>query len=597
MANSSVNLTSLDFDTLKESLKTYLQTQSVFKDYNFDGSNINVLLDIMSHNSYLNSFYLNMVASEMFLDSAQKLDSVISHAKELNYLPRSARSSAATINLNLTTIGTSSPLTLPKGTSFTGTNSNGTFTFSTDQLYAYTSPNTTYNITDLTIYDGFYVTDSYIMDRTSETQKFVLSNANADLNSLSLTVFENNGADATLFTRKDTLFGLNEESAVFFVQASESGKYEIIFGDGLFGRVPLNGALITAEYRVCSGEAADGITSFICNEDIGDINNGEVTVDSIVVTANSTSGAVAETIESIRFAAPRYFATQQRAVASDDYASLVLTNFGGEISDVSVYGGELLEPKQYGRVVLALKPSGSTVAPDYLKDRIKNYLQDYIALPNRVILTDPDYMYCDIVARVQYDKTATKKFPTEIQGIITQAILDYSTDNLEVFDADFRYSRFVADIDNSDTSVTSNDTTVRMVKRLSPLLNFATSFDLDFNNATKTYTTNASVVDSTYFTYVNSDNVSYTLCKIKDVDGTLIVYTYVNNIFTVVNDDLGTIDYTTGIVRINSLKTSSYGSYISLYVIPADKDIIINRDKILIIDPADVSVTVTETTR
>ena len=285
----------------------------------------------------------------------------------------------------------------------------------------------------------------------------------------------------TTFTKAETLFGLTNTSNVFFIQAAQNNQYEIVFGDAFLGRKPKNGATVYADYRVCLGPEADGITKFDLAPDLGPINGGTA-VTSSVTSAGSSLGAPAEDIETIRFRAPRYFATQQRAVSSDDYSSLILSNFGGDIDDVIVYGGQELEPKQYGRVVVSLKPAGSTIAPNYLKSEIINYMQDFIALPNRVIISDPDYFYISVNTSIQYDKSKTNKLPPDIKSIATSAMLTFSQNHIEKFGNDFRYSRFVSHIDDSDTSITSNDTDIRIIKRLSPLLNYPTSYVIDFNN-------------------------------------------------------------------------------------------------------------------
>jgi hypothetical protein len=615
-ANSSIVLSSLDFDTLKENFKSFLATQSVFKDYDFSGSNINVLLDVMAYNSYLNSFYLNMVASEMFLDSAQKYDSVISHAKELNYTPRSARSSVSDITLTLTA-DSSGQILIPKGTRFAGTNSNGIFTFTTDQLSSHVSVSNTYTVSNLMIYEGKYFTDSYIVDTTLETQKFLLTNKNADTDSLEVTVYENNGANTTVFSKAPNLFGLNASSNVYFLQAAQNNLYEIVFGDGLFGRVPVNGSTVSINYRVSSGILSDGITSFTLVDDLSNSNPKSIVPSSIVVNSNSAGGANQESIESVKFSAPRYFAAQQRAVATDDYASLVLDNFGGVISDVNVYGGETVEPKKYGRVILVVKPANGTIAPDYIKSQIANYLKDYIALPNRIEVNDPDYFYLSIISYVQYDSKQTTKSITEIETAILNSIVNYSTNNLEYFGNDFRFSRFSADIDNSDASIVSNQTNVRLVKRLAPKLNYATSYSLDMNNVIyyegqtvdagvphtelyissfDTHVEHASVI-SDKFTWVAADGTNYELSYIAD-DGTgnLKVYASIQQkiqpIYTI-----GSVDYTNGIIQINGLITSSYSNYINLYVKTRDSDVYAKNDKIILIDPTDVSLVVTEVKR
>jgi len=615
-ANSSVVLTSLDFDTLKQEFKTFLSTQSVFKDYDYNGSNINVLLDVMAYNSYLNSFYLNMVASEMFMDSAQKYDSVISHAKELNYTPRSARSSIADVTLTLTS-DSSGQIQIPKGTRFSGSNSNGVFTFITNELSSYISVSNTYTAANLTIYEGKYFTDSYIVNYAIESQKYLITNKNVDIDSIEVTVYENNGANTTVFSRAQTLYGLNTTSSVYFLQAAQNNLYEVVFGDGLFGRVPLNGGTVSINYRVSSGIITDGITSFTLIDDLSNSNPKTIRPSSIVVNSSSAGGANQESIDSVKFSAPRYFATQQRAVASDDYSSLVLNNFGGVISDVNVYGGETVEPKKYGRVIIVIKPANGIVAPDYVKNQISNYLTDFIALPNRVEINDPDYLYVSVITYVQYDPKQTTKTISEIQAAVLNSITNYSLNSLEYFGNDLRFSRLSTDIDNSDTSITSNQTDLRAVKRLSPKLNYATSYKLDMNNViyyeggtldtgiphTELYITSfdthvehASVI-SDKFTWVSSDGTEYPLSYIADDGaGNLKIYSTIQlNIQAIAN--IGSVDYTNGLIQINNLLTSSYSNYINLYVKTRDSDIYAKNDKIILIDPTDVSIIVTETKR
>lgn len=616
MANSSLTLSSIDFDTLKNNFKQYLASQSVFKDYNFDGSNISVLLDVLSYNSYLNSFYLNMVASEMFLDSAQKYDSVISHAKELNYVPRSYKSSISDLSFNVTATGFTGQLIIEKGTKFTGTNANGSFVFTTDQLTTYTSPNNYFSVANLMVYEGTYFQDSYIVDYNIENQQYLISNKNVDLSSLTVTVVENNGANTTTFNRAETLFGLNDLSDIFFLQASQNNLYEVVFGDGLFGRKPLNGATIKIDYRICHGVDADGITSFVLDDPLGPVNGGLASVDTIVVNTPSNSGANQESLDSIKFSAPRYFATQQRAIAADDYAALVLSNFGGEISDVIVYGGETVEPKKYGTVLVCLKPAGGTIAPNYIKNQISNYLLDYIALPNRVELTDPDYLYVSVISYVQYDKTKTTKTLTEITSEVLDSITNYSKNNLELFGNDLRYSRLIRDIDNSDTSITSNQTELRLVKRISPLLNYSYSEDFDVNNViyyegqtVDTGVPHTELYLSTFDTHVEHaslisnrftatlDGTNYELSYIADDGaGILKLYTSINGTITPVAT-VGSINYSAGTFSITNLLVNAYTNYISIYIRTRDVDIYANKNKIILIEPSDVTISVTETQR
>ena len=270
-ANSSLNLTSLDFDGIKKNFVTFLKSQDTFKDYDFSGSNMNVLLDVMSYNTYLNAFYLNMVASEMFLDSAQKLDSVVSHAKELNYVPQSYHSSSANVNIVFETIGLSGKLSIPQGTIFSGSNSNGAFYFVTNYTANYSSSNNTYYANNVEIYEGSITNQSFAVDYSIDNQRFILSNPNIDLDSLTVYVLEDNGSSNTLFTSVDTLYGLNQHSNVYFIQAAQNNLYEMVFGDGLFGRKPQNGAIVSVNYRICAGPSADGVSKFQLSQNLDTI--------------------------------------------------------------------------------------------------------------------------------------------------------------------------------------------------------------------------------------------------------------------------------------------------------------------------------------
>lgn len=604
MANSSLTLTSLDFDTLKENFKTYLQSQSVVKDYDFDGSNINVLLDVMSYNSYLNSFYLNMIASEMFLDSAQKLESVISHAKELNYVPQSKRSSLATVNFTITCNGISGAFDIPKKTTFYGTNSNGFNLFTTSENITLFSPNNIFQAANLAIYDGYYHIETFIVDYSLENQRFLIPHSDVDISSLTVTVSENNVN--TSFTKADTLYGLDKNSNVYFIQAAFNNKYEVVFGDALLGRRPINGATVYLDYRVCLGPAADGITDFNLAPDLGPPNGGSASFSSITASTPSAYGANAETIETVRFRAPRYFATQQRAVSSDDYASLVLAKFGGDVEDVIIYGGQDLEPKQYGRVAVCLKPPGSaTLVPNYLKNEIVDYLKDFIALPNRVIITDPDYFYIKVDSEVQFDKNATTKFASDIKTNVVANMLQFAADHIQKFGADFRYSKFVSHIDNTDTSITSNDTEIKMIKRITPLLNFPTPYVIEFNNTPERegfyngqVFLDERVFNSSTFTFVDSIGNEYPLSYLEDDgEGTINVWGYIDNVLTIVQPNVGFIDYETGRVIISNFIVSYYQDYISLYLKTKAKDIIANKSMVLLMESTDINITVIQTVK
>lgn len=602
MANTSLILSSLDFDTLKQNLKLYLSNQSAFRDYDFEGSNINVLLDVLSYNSYLNSFYMNMIASEMFLDSAQKYDSVVSHAKELNYIPISSSSSIANVNITFETVGLNGRIYLPKGTRFSGANENGSFEFVTRDDNYYYSSNNTFTVNDLQIYEGSYFQDAFIQDDTQENLLFKLSNKNVDLDSLTIRVSENAGANVYTFKKADNLFNLTNTSEVFFVQGAEDNKYEIVFGDNILGRKPQHLAVIVAEYVVCSGNVSDGVNTFSLLEDLTLENGGSISSE-ITTVSPSNNGSLQEDIDSVKFNAPRHFSAQYRAISSDDYSSIVLSNFGGRVEDINVYGGQEIEPKQYGRIVITIKPFGGTIASNNLKAEIQNFLLDYIALPNRLIINDPDTFYCHIITSVQYNIKEGVKTLNQIKNEVSSSILNYSSNNLEKFQNDFRYSKFVTNIDNVDTDITSNDTQVRLLKEVSPEINETTSFVINFNNeleGRKTLCTgiyhNNVVLTTTQFTYVSEDDTETTLAQIKDDgNGNLLVYKTVNGEIITVKPNIGSIDYTSGKVEINNLKTSSYVGSIRFLVNTKNKDIISTKNMILYMSPEYTTVNAIET--
>lgn len=601
MANTSINLVDLDFVSLKNSFKTYLREQQQFKDYDFEGSNINVLLDLLSYNTFKNSFYLNMVLSEAFLDSAQLRNSVLSHAKELNYLPNSVRSSKATVQVSFEVENENlGPYTIQKGSPFTALVKNEAYTFTLPETITVSSSNTTFTFQS-DIYEGIYVKDTYTFLDNVENQRFKISNRNVDTNSITVVVYEDNAEIGDVYTKTTTLLGLDETSKVFFIQPVGNGYFEILFGDNLFGRQPKINSTIVIDYRISAGSIANGAKSFSLDFDPTEV--GAMSTYTVTTVSNAAGGADEQSIESIRRLAPRYFASQQRAVAADDYTSLVLSEFSQVIDDVSVFGGETVEPKQYGRVLVALKPLGEDIAPDSVKTQVQNYLEKYASIPTRIQITDPVIFYCDVNTTVQFDRTSTSKTISELQSTVKRAIDEFSNENLEMFNSDFRYSKFVTAIDDSDISITSNDTTVRLIKRLSPRVNFQETYQINFNNPlhpgrlfpTTEQSIGSTVIQSTPFTFQDESGNNYTQSYLIDNgSGTLIVYTYINDIFAVLNSNVGTVNYSTGQININKIRVSDYTNYISLYATIRAKDIIVKQSDLLIIDLQDVTVSVIE---
>ena len=355
MANTSIDLVGLDFNSIKTNLKTYLKNNTAFKDVDFEGSNISVLIDLLSYNTYLNSFYTNMVASEMFLDTAALRDSVVSHAKALNYTPRSFVSASANVTISISPTSSTNSVVIPKGTSFTSRVGSNTFTFTTNENLVLSNPNNNVFTSNLTIYEGSYLTDSFVMNYSNSSQRFVISNPTVDTSSISVTVIEDNGDNNINYSKATSLIGMTSVSNNYFIEAAENQQYEIKFGDNVFGRKPKDGSVIVAEYRTSSGELPNGASTFSNDGNIDGHSNV-----SVSTVSNASGGALNEPIESIRYNAPRAFQTQNRAVTASDYETILKSNFS-DIQSISAYGGESLVPPQFGKVFISLNGPKSTL--------------------------------------------------------------------------------------------------------------------------------------------------------------------------------------------------------------------------------------------
>lgn len=593
-SNSSLSLAALDFDTLKTNLKTFLSTQSTFKDYDYEGSNMNVLLDVLSYNTFMNAFYLNMAASEMFLDSAQLRSSVVSHAKELNYVPRSNRSSVAVVNLTVPT-SNAITLTIPKGTSFVGKNINGNYSFSTDKTYVLSSGNNTFVAANLHIYEGSYTQEAFVIDYTNEIQKFTLLNPNIDTDSLVVIVSENNGANTAEFLRTDSLFGLNGTSNVYFLQTDIDGRYQIAFGDDVCGRKPLNGAVITAEYRSCSGDLANGVDTFAIENDLGGINSTNILAGlSVTTVTNSADGAPVETIESIRYNAPRHFQTQERAVTTQDYIDLITSNFP-DVQSVSAYGGELVSQfgdVEYGKVYISCSNYSGNPLSDSRKQDVLAFLKPRSILGITPVLVDPEYIFITLSTKVHVDFNRTGLSSTQMSAVVVDAITTYNNDSLKKLGYNFRLSNLMSSINDIDPSIISNETNIYMYKKFINVETYSTTpLNVDFHgNAIRpgTILSNKFASDGKYYVFTDYiSGISNPLGNIYRVEQTL-------NTDTLNYSVVGSVNYTSGFVSIKNMPYDSTPvTGLKIFCIPSNQDIYSTRNDILEIDVgAGVSVTI-----
>ena len=597
MANSTLDLVSLDFSSLKSGFIEYLKTQPQFKDYDFTGSNLNVLLDLLSYNTYKNAFMINMAMSESFLDSAQLKSSVTSHAKELNYTPRSRTSSKARIRVDFTATGENQPYLIRKGSSFTSLVKNTTYIFTIPEDLIVASANTSFSF-ETDIYEGRYITDTYIFDSTVENIRYKITNKNIDLNSLTVSVFEDGSSVASIYNRETSLLGRTCDCKIFFAQKGQDDYYEILFGDDLIGRRPKNGSVLSFSYRLSNAEAPNGAKIFAINFDptTGNGNNGELsTTPSITTLESAIGGAEEEDIESIRFHAPRYFQTQERAVTPFDYAVLLQQRFP-EINAVTVYGGEEANPPQYGRVFVAVDISNVEGIPDSKKDEYYNFLKTRSPLSIEPIFIEPSFLYYSVSSLVKYNINVTSANRSFIQTAVVNKIVDFNEQNLDDFQTTLRYSKLVTAIDSADPSIISNSTEIEIYKKVPVILGKPQNIVVDFGIPlldNLTLKRDAHPADDIHVIETDTFTTAGQVFTLGDDGDGLINLVKLDGNKHVFVQTVGTVDYSTGLLKLNNFRIDSFnGSDFKIYAKTKDKDITVSRNTIFTIEPDEINITV-----
>ena len=580
MANGFLTTTQLDLSSYKTSLKNYLRQQAQFADYDFEGSNMSVLLDVLAYNTYQNALYLNMVGSEMFLDTAQLRESLVSHAKELNYVPRSRTS--ATITLNVTVpvaAGTPDTLTVPKYFKIQGKDNsgNGTYYFTTNEPTILTRASG--YTAEVDFYEGIESTEVFTYGR-----RVIISSEDIDVDSI--TVFVRNSvedATQTEWVRANDLFGLTSTDKVFFIQGAEDFKYEITFGNDLVGKALTPGNIVYVQYRISSGAEANGITRFSAVDSV-EGNSAEVAL--VNATDKTTSGSYQESNESLRFNSAKYFQTQERAITSSDFVSLIKTNFPS-LKNVIAYGGEEESPPRFGKVLISAIPFDGDIVSDPVKSKIQTFAKTRTTLSIDPIVVDPDFIYVDLESVVKYNVSSTTKTSGQIISAVETAIINYASLNLDDFNSDLRFSKLVKAIDDSDFSIISNETKLRLVKRITPDPNIAFTATWTFENPLlddytgKRYTTERPVIQSTPFTY----NGFQVTIEDNGLGQLFIVGSEIDSV------NCGTVDYATGTVNITSLIVDSYDeNYIKIYALPKNLDIETATNKVLSLEQEDIAI-------
>jgi len=482
-ANSNIQITDLDFDTIKNNLKTFLKSQDILKDYNYEGSALSTLLDVLAYNTQYQAFYTNMVANEMFLDTALQRSSVVSLAKSLGYTPKSVVAPSANVEIVVSSVLASTPtLVLPKFSKLMSESIDGVnYSFVTTDTYSAETDFSTLTATfpNVRIKQGVPASASLVVDNTNNpTSKIVLPEVNVDTTTLQVLVQQSaSNTSFEVYTLADDYLALNENSTVYFLQEGIDGNFELYFGDGILGKKLTDGNIVSLLYIVSSGTASHGANNFVMMESIG--GYGDIEVNSISETAQ---GALKESIDSIKFHAPKAFAAQKRAVSKQDYVNAIQNNnLGYSFDAVNVWGGSENDPPVYGQVMVSIKPSGSYNLSQIQKEKLSSEVIKPISVMTVVpTFVDPDYVYLQMTANVWYDPKRTNMSANQLQNNIKNAISSYAATSLNTFNSVFSLTDFNNVVKSTNQAIISNEIDLRVQKKFNPNLNSPTTYNLQF---------------------------------------------------------------------------------------------------------------------
>ncbi len=589
--SSNINITDLDFDQVEASLSEYLQGQDTLKDYNFQGSNISILTDLLAYSAHTAAFNANMVASEMFLDTAQIRKNVVSRAKELGYTPSSRTGAKATFDLTVNGVNSSqTALTILRGHQFQ-TNYDGiTYTFislNNKTIAKNTSGNWLFD--DLEVVQGSLSSDVYRFSSQVANQRFALMNGNADTSTINITI--NSNGTVTTWKQATDLTNITTTSEVFYLQENDDGLFEVYFGDGIIGAEPKDGDLITISYLVTDVVHANGASTFTMATAINGYSN--VSFTNIV---SASGGKDVETTDQIKFSASKFYTSQNRLVTVQDYKAKLQDIYPGADS-IAVWGGEDHDPISYGKVFVSIKPSQySNNLTTAEKTSLKKSLKDLSVLTVRPEIVDSEILQLLITSNFKFDPTKTSQTKSGLETLVKATIISYDNNYLSGFDTLFRHSQLVGSIDDVETSLLSNITTIKLRKNLACTVDgTAKAYDIVFGNALYNPHTDHNKVGGGILTTTGFFISGFTDEYFFDDDGSGNVRRYYTSGSTRVYSDntAGTINYATGKISVDSMtltSTSNGDNSIDFTVLPDSNDVISSRNQLLDITASQISV-------
>ena len=583
--------TNLDFDQIKTSIKDYLRANSNFTDFDFEGSNFSVLIDTLAYNTYISSFNSNMIVNESFLDSATLRENVVSLARNIGYVPRSRTSARARISFTVQRPSgdSSSQVTLQRGLVCTGSSANTSYVFSIpeDITRKFVSGVATFN--NIEIYEGTYLTKQFLYDGSLD-QKFILDNSFVDTSSLKVYIKKENDTGLGIeYSLVDNIVDVTSSSQIYLIQEIQDEKYQLLFGDGLIGKKlgtdqNSDGNIITANYIVSNGAEGNGVSNFSLAGSFLTTENNNVNPSDITVTTNQASqnGSEIESIDSVRYYAPKIYSAQSRAVTGRDYEAIIKSIYP-DTESVAVVGGEEMDPPQFGTVNISIKPKNGTFVSDFNKSRILSQLKQYTVSGINQKITDLKILYVEIDSAVYYDFSRTSTVET-LRTRVTDTLQTYAN-SLEInkFGGRFRYSKIQQIIDNTNTAITSNITKVRIRRDLKAVINQFAQYELCYGNQFHVKSGGFNI-KSTGFRIATDPDVVY-LTDIPNPDGKTGILSIVKPITSestrVVVKSAGTIDYIKGEINISTIKITSTeraNNIIEIQAFPESNDVVGLKD-------------------
>jgi hypothetical protein len=579
--------TNLDFGDIRSQIKDYLRTNTEFTDFDYEGSNFSVLIDILAYNSYITAYNTNMAVNESFLDSATLRENVVSLARNIGYVPRSKRASRAQISFTVDTEGflDVKSVTLRSGVVCLGNLETGNFVFSIPEDITVPVDNQGIaRFNNISIYEGRFLTKSFIVDNNQPNQKFIIPNADVDTELIRVFVTDVTNEEYAKF---DNILNVNKNSKIFLVQEVEDEKYQILFGDNIFGRRPISGSSVYVSYITTNGKQANGSANFTFSGILVDNNSNKITNGISLITTNipSENGDDIEKIDSIKYIAPRVYSSQFRAVTANDYKGLIPAIFPN-VESVTAYGGDELEPPQYGKVFISIKPRNGKFISKITKEEIKNKLKQYTIAGIKPEIVDLKYLFVEINTSVYYDRSAVSEIENLRKKVI-ETITQYGTSyDLNNFGGRFKYSKLSSLIDNVSTSVTSNITKIKMRRDLQPELNKFATYELCFGNAFHIKRNNlldnrGYNIKSTGFSILNVDGTVYLSdVPIDEKKGTIFFFVLKDNLPFIIKNNAGVVHYDKGEILLDVVNITSTESTngIEVQAIPESNDVIALKD-------------------